>query len=114
MTCSNLHQIQGLVYSVIVKVRVVVKRTVAGDWCFDNLNGKSSSESTTNTPRLKPLTIQSLVWGGGWGGGGGGGGGSPIWKGQGCSSEILNLTPKRDQTGCSQSLCRLLKETLFI
>ena len=31
--------------------------------------------------------------------GGGGGGGTPIWKGQGGSSEILNLTPKRDQSG---------------
>ena len=25
-------------------------------------------------------------------------GGTPIWKGRGCSSEILNLTPKRDQS----------------
>ena len=31
--------------------------------------------------------------------GGGGGGETPIWKGRGCSSEILNLTPKRDQSG---------------
>ena len=30
---------------------------------------------------------------------GGGGGRTPIWKGRGCSSEILNLTPKRDQSG---------------
>ena len=28
-----------------------------------------------------------------------GGGGTPICKGRGCSSEILNLTPKRDQSG---------------
>ena len=27
------------------------------------------------------------------------GGGNPIWKGRGCSSEILNLTPKGDQSG---------------
>ena len=41
-------------------------------------------------------------------------GGTPIWKGRGCSSEILNLTPKRDQSGRGRSLCRPLKETLFI
>ena len=35
--------------------------------------------------------------------GGGGGGGTPIWKGQWCSSEILNLTPKRDQSECGGS-----------
>jgi len=51
------------------------------------------------------------VGGGGVGGGGGGGGGTPIWSGQGCLSEILNLTPKRDQSGRGQSLCRPLKET---
>ena len=33
----------------------------------------------------------------------GGGGGTPIWKGRGCSSEMLNLTPKRDQSGCGRS-----------
>ena len=43
-------------------------------------------------------------------GGGGGGGGTPIWKRRGCSSEILNLTPKRDQSGCDRTLCRPLKE----
>ena len=26
-------------YSVIVRVRVLLKRTVVGDWCFDNLSG---------------------------------------------------------------------------
>jgi len=41
----------------------------------------------------------------------GGGGGTPIWSGRGCSSEILNLTPKRDQSGRGRSLCRSLKET---
>jgi len=39
------------------------------------------------------------------------GGGTPMWSGRGCSSEILNLTPKRDQSGRGQSLCRPLKET---
>ena len=34
---------------------------------------------------------------------GGGGGGTPIWKGRGCSSEIFNLTPKRDQSGRGRS-----------
>ena len=29
---------------VIVRVRVVLKRTVVGDWRFDNLSGKSSSD----------------------------------------------------------------------
>ena len=29
----------------------------------------------------------------------GGGGGTPIWNRRGCSSEILNLTPKGDQSG---------------
>ena len=38
-------------------------------------------------------------------------GGIPIWSGRGCSSEILNLTPKRDQSGRGRSLCRPLKET---
>ena len=37
-------------------------------------------------------------------------GGTPIWNGQGCSSESLNLTPKRDQSGRGRSLCRPLKE----
>ena len=35
---------------------------------------------------------------------------SGIWKGRGCSSEILNFTPKRDQSRCGRSLCRPLKE----
>ena len=30
---------------------------------------------------------------------GGGGGGAPIWNRRGCSSEILNLTPKGDHLG---------------
>ena len=30
---------------------------------------------------------------------GGGGGGTPIWNRRGCSSEILNLTPKGDHLG---------------
>ena len=28
-----------------------------------------------------------------------GGGGTPVWNRRGCSSEILNLTPKGDQSG---------------
>ena len=40
-----------------------------------------------------------------------GGWGTPIWKGRGCSSEILNFTPKRDQSRRGCSLCRPLKET---
>ena len=42
---------------------------------------------------------------------GGGGGGTHIWKGRGCSSEILNFTSKRHQSGLDRSLCRPLKET---
>ena len=38
-------------------------------------------------------------------GGGGGGGGTPIWNGRGCSSEILNLTPKGDHLGLAQASC---------
>ena len=58
--------------------------------------------------------ISNESWGelrGGGGGGGGGVGGTPISNGRGCSSEILNLTPKRDQSGRGQPLCRPLKET---
>ena len=33
----------------------------------------------------------------------GGGGGTPIWNRRGCSSEILNLTRKGDQSGCGLS-----------
>ena len=33
---------------------------------------------------------------------GGGGGGTPIWNRRGCSSEILNLTPKGDHLGVAQ------------
>ena len=32
-----------------------------------------------------------------------GGVGTRIWNGQGCSSEILNLTPKRDHSGLAQA-----------
>ena len=42
---------------------------------------------------------------------GGGGRETPIWKGRGYSTEILNLIPKRDQSGHARSLCRPLKET---
>ena len=38
------------------------------------------------------------------------GGRTPIWNGWGCLSEILNLTPKRDQSGRGRSLCRPPKE----
>ena len=37
--------------------------------------------------------------------GGGGGGGTPIWNRRGCSSEILNLTPKGDHLGVAQAFC---------
>ena len=34
-----------------------------------------------------------------------GGGGTPICNGRGCSSEILNLTPKGDYLGVAQAFC---------
>ena len=34
-----------------------------------------------------------------------GGGGTPIWNRRGCSSEILNLTPKGDHLGVAQGFC---------
>ena len=33
------------------------------------------------------------------------GGGTPIWNRRGCSSEILNLTPKGDHLGVAQAVC---------
>ena len=44
----------------------------------------------------------------GWGGGTPRprvGGRTPIWNRQGCSSEILNLTPKGDHLGVVQAFC---------
>ena len=35
----------------------------------------------------------------------GGGGGTPIWNRRGCSSEILNLTPKGDHLVVAQGFC---------
>ena len=32
-------------------------------------------------------------------------GGTPIWNRRGCSSEILNLTPKGDHLGAAQAFC---------
>ena len=37
--------------------------------------------------------------------GGGGGVGTQIWNRRGCSSEILNLTPKGDHLGVAQGFC---------
>ena len=34
-----------------------------------------------------------------------GGGGTPIWNRRGCSSELLNLTPKGDHLGVAQAFC---------
>ena len=34
-----------------------------------------------------------------------GGEGTPIWNRRGCSSEILNLTPKGDSLGVAQAFC---------
>ena len=34
-------------------------------------------------------------------------GGDPIWNRRGCSSEILNLTPKGDHLGVAQAFCNL-------
>ena len=34
-----------------------------------------------------------------------GGGGTPIWNRRGCSSEILNLSPKGDHLGVAQAFC---------
>ena len=31
--------------------------------------------------------------------------GTPIWNGRGCSSKILNLTPKGDHLGVAQAFC---------
>ena len=42
------------------------------------------------------------------------GGGDSIRQGRGCSSEILNLPPKRDKSGCGRSLSRPLKETVYV
>ena len=42
----------------------------------------------------------------------GGGGGTPIWNRRGCSSEILNLTPKGDQSRRGLSKFWPLKETV--
>ena len=36
---------------------------------------------------------------------GGGGGGTPIWNRRGCSSEILNSTPRGDHLGVAQVFC---------
>ena len=36
---------------------------------------------------------------------GGWGGRTPIWKRRGCSSEILNLTPKGGYLGVAQAFC---------
>ena len=33
------------------------------------------------------------------------GGGTPTWNRRGCSSEILNLTPKGDHLGVAQAFC---------
>ena len=32
-------------------------------------------------------------------------GGTPIWNRRGCSSDILNLTPKGDHLGVAQAFC---------
>ena len=32
-------------------------------------------------------------------------GGTPIWNRRGCSSEILNLTPKGEHLGVAQAFC---------
>ena len=42
-----------------------------------------------------------------------GGGGLRIWKGWGCSSEILNSTPKGDRSGSGPSFFWPLKETML-
>jgi len=39
------------------------------------------------------------------------GGGTPTWKGKGCSSENMNLTPKGDYCGRCLSFIRPLKNT---
>ena len=88
---------------------------------FSNWRSFVSSFTTSIPPVMKCATLLILqvhVLGRGcdqrrqlkFRGGGGGGGGAPIWKGWGCLSEILNLPPKRDQSGCGQTLCRPLKE----
>ena len=41
-----------------------------------------------------------------------GGGGNSIWNRRGCSSEVLNLTPKGDQTGRGLSKLWPLEETI--
>ena len=40
-------------------------------------------------------------------------GGNPIWKGWGCSSEILNWTPKGDKSGHGPTIFWPLKETIL-
>ena len=46
-----------------------------------------------------------------------GGGGNPIWNRRGCSSEILNLTPKGDHLGvyveCRNVECRNVEKRKF-
>jgi len=46
-------------YSVIVRVKVVLKRTVVGDWRFDNLSG-SHLQNQVNSVCLDNETYQNL------------------------------------------------------
>jgi len=40
-------------------------------------------------------------------------GATPIWNGRGCSSEILNETPKGDQSGRCPTFVWTLKKTIL-
>ena len=51
------------------------------------------------------LLMEGVVERPGWG--------TPIWNGRGCSSEILNETPKGDQSGRCPTFVWTLKKTIL-
>ena len=51
------HIVKNISYCAIVRVRVILKRTVVGDWCFDNLSG-SHFQSQVNICVSFQLALQ--------------------------------------------------------
>ena len=90
-----------------MEARSITREFLHFIWIGRSCKAASHFEKIKSEFRMQKQETLQIVINGPYPGGGGGGGGIPIWNRRGCSSEILNLTPKGDHLGVAQAFCDL-------